>query len=107
MASRFTEETLVEHYVRFRARAGEPVDEDTARAELVAHAGELDPASLRRPRLVLVAGAFPPVVTATAVWLTEMGLDISMQRGAGLPRLRRPRRGHRLAAVSRAGRRGV
>jgi alkylated DNA nucleotide flippase Atl1 len=80
MASRFTEETLVEHYLRFRARAGEPLDEDTARAELVAHAGELDPESLRRPRLVLVAGAFPPVVTATAVWLTEMGLDISMQR---------------------------
>jgi hypothetical protein len=80
MASRFTEESLVEHYVRFRARAGEPVDEDTARAEFVAHAGELDPESLRRPRLVLVAGAFPPVVTATAVWLTEMGLDISMQR---------------------------
>jgi len=29
---------------------------------------------------VLVAGAFPTTVTATAVWLSEMGLDISLQR---------------------------
>src|SRR5262249_34505793 len=39
-----------------------------------------DPEQLRRPRIVLVAGSFPPVVTATAVWLTEMGLDITLQR---------------------------
>ena len=80
MASRFTEESLVEHYVDFRTRAGEVVDDDTARAALVAHAGELDAEQLRRPRIVLVAGAFPPVVTASAVWLNEMGLDITMQR---------------------------
>ena len=29
---------------------------------------------------MIVAGAFPPVVTATVVWLTEMGLDITLQR---------------------------
>jgi alkylated DNA nucleotide flippase Atl1 len=80
MSSRFSEETLVEHYSRFLMRTGEVVDEDTARQRLLDHAGELDPDTLRRPRIVIVAGAFPPVVTATVVWLTEMGLDITLQR---------------------------
>jgi alkylated DNA nucleotide flippase Atl1 len=80
MASRFTEDTLVEQYVKFLGRAGEAVDEDAARAQLAEHAGELDLDQLRRPRIVLVAGAFPPSVTATAVWLSEMGLDITLIR---------------------------
>jgi alkylated DNA nucleotide flippase Atl1 len=80
MTSRFTDETLVEHYVQFRARAGDLVTEEQAREELIAHAGDLDPEVLRTPRIVLVAGAFPPTVTATVVWLTEMGLDITMQK---------------------------
>jgi hypothetical protein len=29
---------------------------------------------------VLVAGSFPPVVTATVVWLSEMGVDLVLQR---------------------------
>jgi alkylated DNA nucleotide flippase Atl1 len=80
LASRFTEETLVEHFARFRAPKGETPDEDAARDALLAHAGELDGEQLRRPRIVLVAGWFPPVVTSTVVWLTSMGLDISLQR---------------------------
>jgi len=80
MASRFTEDTLVEQYAKFRSRAGEVIDEDTARTELVEHAGDLDPEQLRRPRIVLVAGAFPPAVTAAVVWLNEMGLDITLLR---------------------------
>jgi alkylated DNA nucleotide flippase Atl1 len=80
MSSRFTEETLVEQFGRFRARFGETVDEETARQRLLDHAGELDPDQLRRPRIVMVAGSFPPVVTSTVVWLTEMGLDITLQR---------------------------
>ena len=80
MSSRFTDETLVEHYVAFRSRAGEPVTEEQAREHLIAHAGELDIEVLRTPRIVLVAGSFPPTVTATVVWLTEMGLDITMQK---------------------------
>lgn len=80
MTSRFTEETLVEHYVQFRARAGEALTDEEAREELVAHAGDLDVEALRTPRIVLVAGSFPPTVTATVVWLTEMGLDITMQK---------------------------
>lgn len=81
LTSRFTEQTLVEHFQRFRALVGSPVDDDQAREILSAHVGgELDDQLLRKPRIVLVAGAFPPVVTASVVWLTEMGLDITMQR---------------------------
>ncbi|HTI32869.1 MAG TPA: hypothetical protein VL422_04270, partial [Miltoncostaea sp.] len=83
MASRFTEDLLVEHYARFLAKGSGPSpvpDEDAARERIIAHAGELDPEMLRQPRIVLVAGAFPPVVTASVVWLSEMGLDITLQR---------------------------
>ncbi|PFG34543.1 MGMT family protein [Sanguibacter antarcticus] len=81
MASRFTEESLVDQLSRFRTRQGLPADEDTVRELLATHVGgELDAELLKRPRIVLVAGAFPPVVTATAVWLTDMGLDVALQR---------------------------
>jgi alkylated DNA nucleotide flippase Atl1/uncharacterized protein YciI len=56
------------------------VDQDTVRQRLIEHAGDLDPEQLRRPRIVLVAGSFPPVVTATVVWLSEMGVDVALQR---------------------------
>src|SRR6266536_4767197 len=79
MASRFTEDTVVEH-ARFLSRDGAVVDQDTARQRLLEHAGDLDPEQLRRPRIVLVAGSFPPVVTATVVWLSEMGVDLALQR---------------------------
>lgn len=45
---------------------------------LTTHAPELSPETLRRPRIVIVAADFPPVVTATTVWLTEMGLDLTL-----------------------------
>jgi hypothetical protein len=38
------------------------------------------PETLRVPRIVLIAGSFPANVTATTVWLTEMGLDITLIR---------------------------
>lgn len=81
MASRFTESDLVTYHARFLSqRAGETVSEDAARAAILDHAGELDPDQLRQPRIVLVAGAFAPPTSASVVWLTEMGLDITMQR---------------------------
>ena len=64
----------------FLSRAGVPVDEETARQALIDHAGDLDPEQLRQPRIVLVARAFPPAVTAATVWLSEMGLDITLQK---------------------------
>lgn len=81
MASRFTEADLVTYHARFLSqRAAETVSEDEARAALLDHAGELDPEQLRQPRIVLVAGSFSAPTSASVVWLTEMGLDITMQR---------------------------
>lgn len=79
MASRFTEDILVEHYARFLSKRGEAVEEESARERLVEHSGELDPEQLARPRIVLVAGRFTPVVTSSIVWLVEMGLDVTLQ----------------------------
>ena len=58
MAFRFTDETVVEQYLRLRARNGEVLSEDAARQRVIEHAGDLDPEQLRRPRIVLVAGSF-------------------------------------------------
>lgn len=81
MASRFTEADLVTYHARFLSqRSAETVSEDEARAALLDHAGELDPEQLRQPRIVLVAGSFSAPTSASVVWLTEMGLDITMQR---------------------------
>jgi len=82
MASRFTPETLASQHARFLTQRGTPTSEDDAMQLLVAHAGELDVESLRRPKIAIVAGDFPPVVTATAVWLTEMGLELTLIRVA-------------------------
>jgi hypothetical protein len=80
MASRFTEDTLVEQHACFLSRNGTVVDQDSARQRLLEHASDLDPEQLRRPRIVLVADSFPPVVTATVVWLSEMGVYLVLQR---------------------------
>lgn len=81
MASRFTETDLVSYHARFLSnRAGATVSEDAARDALQEHAGELDPDQLRQPRIVLVAGSFVPSTSATVVWLSEMGLDVTLQR---------------------------
>lgn len=81
MASRFTEADLVTYHARFLSdRTGQTVSEDEARVALTDHADELDPDQLRQPRIVLVAGSFTTPTSASVVWLTEMGLDITMQR---------------------------
>lgn len=82
MASRFTADVLADAYAKFRrAHHGETLTSDEALEALSAH-GELgsNDEALRAPRIVLVAGGFPPNVTATAVWLSEMGLDITLVR---------------------------
>ena len=80
MASRFTTETLASQHARFLTQRGAATTEDEALQRLVAHAGDLNVETLRRPRIMIVAQDFPPVVTATAVWLTEMGLDLTLVR---------------------------
>ena len=79
-ASRFTPETLAESHAAYLSTVGSaPVSVDTAREQLEEHAGgELDPDLLRRPRIALVAASFPAQVTASAVWLTEMGISVSL-----------------------------
>ncbi len=78
MASRFLPESLADHYARFQSRRVAPITPDEALAELQAHAPDLSQESLRRPRIVLLARDFSQVVTASVVWLSEMGLDISL-----------------------------
>jgi hypothetical protein len=51
-------------------------DKITGHAELLAETEE----ALRKPRIVLIAGSFPASVTATAVWLTEMDISITLMK---------------------------
>lgn len=79
-ASRFTPQTLAEAYAAYAsANAEEEVAADEALRRLEDHVGaDLDPEGLRRPRVVLLAERFSSRVTASAVWLTEMGVEVSL-----------------------------
>lgn len=78
MASRILPESLADHYARFQSRRQSPMTADEALADLQSHAPDLSHETLRRPRIVLMARDFSPLVTASVVWLSEMGLDISL-----------------------------
>ncbi len=81
LASRFTPETLATEHAKYLSRRGQPTDEEAALDLLESHsANGLLPENLAKPRIVLLASSFPPVVTATAVWLSEMSLDITLIR---------------------------
>lgn len=82
MASRFTPEILASQHARFLSARGRAVTDEEALAVLEEHTDDamLSAESLRQPRIVLLAASFPPPVTATAVWLREMGLDITLVR---------------------------
>lgn len=80
MASRFTLEALAAQHARFLTARGTPCTDEEAMTRLAAHAEDLTPESLRRPRIVLLASDFPPVVTATVVWLNEMGVDVALMK---------------------------
>lgn len=81
MASRFSVSDLVRHHARFlQARTGQPCVDDEVRDQLLAWAEDLSDESLRLPRIVLLAAGFSPVVTATCVFLREVGLDIALVR---------------------------
>jgi hypothetical protein len=80
MASRFTPESLASQHARFLSSRGRALTDEEALNALEEHTEDTTLAveTLRQPRIVLLAASFPPVVTATAVWLREMGLDISL-----------------------------
>jgi hypothetical protein len=76
--SRMLPESLAASYARFQSRRQTPMSPEEALAELQSHAPDLSPESLRRPRIVLLARDFSAVVSASVVWLSEMGLDIQL-----------------------------
>lgn len=77
--SRFTPETLGEAHAAYLSRDGEAVSPEDALAQLEEHVGgALDADRLREPRIALMAASFPSQVTASAVWLTEMGVDVAL-----------------------------
>jgi len=78
MASRFTPETLAEAHARYLTQQGTETSEEQALDDLTGHAPELSTETLLTPRIVLMARDFPTDVTATCVWLTEMGLNIQL-----------------------------
>ena len=80
MASRFDSSTLAACHARYLTDVGESkVSEDDARGILEDHiGGDFDPELLRRPRIILMAEGFSTQVSASAVWLTEMGIDVSL-----------------------------
>jgi hypothetical protein len=82
MASRFDLELLADAHAAFVRRTTDEVLSSEEAAERLASHTEYRVSSetLRRPRIVLIAGSFPANVTATTVWLTEMGLDIKLVR---------------------------
>lgn len=80
MVSRFTIQSLAEQHARFVSQRGTGCDADEALARLTTFAEDLSPETLLKPRIVLIAGDFPPVVTATTVWLNEMGLDVTLMK---------------------------
>jgi hypothetical protein len=82
MASRMTEETLVNLFAEFRLKTlGEALTPDDALGELLSHAQDgLTSEILAKPRIVLLAEDFRPVTTSSVVWLCEQGLDITLKR---------------------------
>jgi hypothetical protein len=81
MASRFDVDVLAEAYAAFRTRGGSEISQAEAEEVLRAHTDyTLSEDTLRAPTIVLIAGSFPSSVSSTAVWLSEIGLDITLIR---------------------------
>ena len=107
LGSRFDLDTLAEAHAKFRTFRGDPIIKDTARERLLKHVEEFDPETLRTPsdradRSQLAADSQPH----GAVWLSEMGLDVSLVLGGGLAG-RAPGHHQLRTALLRAGARGV
>ena len=79
MVSRFNLESLAEAYGAFRRSRDEDISDSESLEHLNNHTQfTVDSETLRSPRIVLLASSFPYSVTSTAVWLSEMGIDISL-----------------------------
>jgi hypothetical protein len=73
---------LAEAYVGFlRKHQNEVLTNEEAVDRLSDHTEfGLSDELLRAPRIVLLAAQFPPNLTSSAVWLSEMGIDITLTR---------------------------
>ena len=81
MAAQFTSDKLAQAYQRHLASTGEKISVEEAGERLAEHAGgALDPKILRRPRIVLIAGDYPDTTMTSAIWLTQMGVDVTLVR---------------------------
>jgi hypothetical protein len=81
MANRFDLDKLsVQHAEFLRSRGMSQATLDEAQAMLLEHAPEVSEETLRPPRIVLLASAFPHTVTASAVFLHEVGLEITLMQ---------------------------
>lgn len=81
MASRFSLDTLASAFAAYtKKREGIELTPSEALSRLQDWAPDLSDETLRSPRISLIAGAFPPSVAATTVFLHENGLDISLSR---------------------------
>jgi hypothetical protein len=72
MASGLTVECLAEQHGRFRTLRGSKTSTDEVLTELQGHAPDLSNKRLRQLRIVPLASDYPMVVTASAVWLSEI-----------------------------------
>ena len=79
MVSRLTPKDVAELYAAYRTRLGTSTDPGSALTVLTTDF-LMTAETLRRPRIVLVASDFPPVVTAAVVWLNEQAVDLSLTR---------------------------
>lgn len=81
MVSRFSVDELARAYVSFVTARGEAKDLEEARSTFEAHTGgQLSEQRMRSPRIVLLAEEFGRVVTASTVWLSEQGVDLSLRQ---------------------------
>jgi hypothetical protein len=81
MVSQFTPDLLAQAFATHLSARGEPTMHADARRALEDHAGgALDLKVLRRPRIVLIAGEFLDTTTTSAVWLTQMGVEVDLVR---------------------------
>ena len=80
LVSKLEPKDVVEIYREHLARRGEPVSFEMAAHRIDEHCGELIPELLSTPKIVLVAGEFSVITTTAVDWLTEQGLDITLQK---------------------------
>lgn len=79
LVSRFDRTTLAEAHADWLTGRGTTTTAAAAATLLEDHLIDAwDDEVLLKPRVVLVAGSFPRAVTSTAVWLSEMGLDVRL-----------------------------